>query len=78
MEISATKIWFDDSKLFASLSDGRVIGVPLSWFPRLMNASKQAREKYELWRNGKWIHWDEIDEDLSVEGFFTYSLPEKG
>ena len=75
MEISATKIWFDDERMFTLLSDGRTIGVPLSWFPRLFNAPKHLREKYELWRSGKWIHWEELDEDLSVEAMLNQSAP---
>ena len=67
MDITATKIWFDEERMFTLLSDGRVIGVPLDWFPRLLNAPENLRDKYELWRSGKWIHWEELDEDLSVD-----------
>jgi len=75
VEISATKIWFDDERMFTLLNDGRVIGVPLKWFPRLLSAPKALRDKYELWRSGKWIHWEELDEDLSVEAMLEQSAP---
>ena len=71
MEIAATKISFDDEQMFVLLSNGHTINVPLSWFPRLHNAPKHLREKYELWRSGKWIHWEKLDEDLSVEGLLN-------
>ena len=67
MDVSATKIWFDEERMFTLLSDGRVIGIPLGWFPRLLKAPQALRDKYELWRDGQWIHWEELDEDLSVE-----------
>jgi Protein of unknown function (DUF2442) len=69
MELAVKKIRFDEQKIFVLLSDERVVDMPLSWFPRLLKAPKELREKYELWRNGKWIHWEELDEDLSVDGF---------
>jgi hypothetical protein len=71
---AASKIWFDEVRMCALLSDGRVIGVPLNWFPRLLKAPQNLREKYELWRSGKWIHWEELDEDLSVEAMLDRSV----
>jgi hypothetical protein len=44
---------------------------PLSWFPKLLNASDQERLNYKLSPFG--IHWENLDEDLSFEGFFSYS-----
>jgi len=55
--------------MWVDLSDGRTIGVPLAWFPRLFRASPEAREVYELSRRG--IHWQELDEDISVEGLLA-------
>lgn len=72
MEIVAKKIWFDDSRIFAEFNDGRVIGMPLVWFPRLDNATDLQRANYEFWNNGAWIHWKELDEDLSAEGFLSF------
>jgi hypothetical protein len=46
------------------LTDGRTLGVPLAWFPRLLNASSAARTCVELSRTG--LHWEELDEDISV------------
>ncbi|HDL7752002.1 TPA: DUF2442 domain-containing protein, partial [Yersinia enterocolitica] len=55
MTISAKTVRFDDATMWVELSDARVLGVPLVWFPRLMNASDEERNNYELSLHG--IHW---------------------
>lgn len=50
------------------LQDGRIISVPLAWYPRLFNASKAQLQIWEIAGGGYGIHWPEIDEDLSTEG----------
>ncbi len=55
--------------MWVDLSDGRTIGVPLAWFPRLLNATPAQREKVELSRVG--LHWDDIDEDISIAGLLA-------
>jgi hypothetical protein len=57
-----------DDELTVHLADGRVITVPLVWFPRLMQATPAARARWELLGDGEGIHWPDADEDLSVEG----------
>jgi hypothetical protein len=74
MPIAACKIWFADERIFIQLSDDRVIGVPLSWYPKLKNATSDERNSYELWQHGKWIHWEMLDEDLSVEGLLKLEV----
>jgi hypothetical protein len=54
--------------LYVQLEDGRVIGAPLAWYPRLLHATREQRRHYELTAGGYGIHWPDIDEDLSVEG----------
>ena len=66
MTISARDVRFDDSTMWVELTDGRTLGVPLSWFPRLLDATPKQRNDYELSPRG--IHWDGLDEDISVEG----------
>ena len=46
--------------------DGRQVSVPLAYFPRLLKASPAKRKKFELSGGGTGIHWDELDEDISV------------
>jgi hypothetical protein len=48
------------------LMDGRVITVPLVWYPRIFNATAEQRSQWEMCGGGYGIHWDEIDEDLGV------------
>ena len=57
---------FTDDMMSTTLEDGRIITVPIAWYPRLLKATPEQRAKYELSPAG--IHWDEIDEDISVEG----------
>ena len=71
--ITTNKIWFENERIFANLNDGRIVGMPLIWFPRLENATEAQRLNYELWNDGSWIHWEDLDEDLSTEGFITFS-----
>jgi hypothetical protein len=52
--------------LVVTLTDGRVVSVPLVWFPRLADASARERSDWELIGGGIGIHWDALDEDISV------------
>ena len=69
MVISATAVRFDDNSMRVELSDGRTLGVPYAGFPRLLNATHEQREAVEIGRFG--LHWDEIDEDISVAGLLA-------
>lgn len=66
MSISATEVKFDDDTMWVSLNDGRTLGVPLAWFPRLLLAKPADRQRFELSQGG--IHWDDLDEDISIAG----------
>ena len=66
MNTSAKSVRFDDDSMWVDLSDGRVIAVPLVWFPRLLHATPQQREQVEVSPRG--LHWEELDEDISVSG----------
>jgi len=55
--------------MWVELSDGRALGVPYAWFPRLLNASKKQREAVEIGRFG--LHWEAIDEDISIAGLLA-------
>jgi hypothetical protein len=56
-----------DESIRVSLSDGRVVTVPISWYPRLSHARPEHRAQWELIGQGHGIHWPELDEDISVE-----------
>jgi hypothetical protein len=64
MSISATAVRFDEHTMWVDLTDGRTLGVPLAWFPRLLNATPKQRENVEISRVG--LHWEDIDEDISI------------
>jgi Protein of unknown function (DUF2442) len=59
---------FNDDALSVSLRDGRVISVPLVWYPRLLKATSAQRNNWKIAGGGYGIHWPDIDEDLSTEG----------
>lgn len=67
-DLRVMNISIDDDRLTVELMDGRIIGVPLAWYPRLANATPQQRGNWELAGAGYGIHWPDIDEDLSTEG----------
>ena len=69
MDISAKAVRFDDDSMWVELSDGRTIGVPYAWFPRLLNATVKERKAVEIGRFG--LHWAEIDEDISIAGLLA-------
>ena len=68
---SAVDVHSNDDTLSVDLSDGRTISVPLGWYPRLEHASPTERANWRLLGKGHGIHWEDIDEDLSVEGLIS-------
>lgn len=60
-----------DTELIVNLVDGRVLSVPLVWFPRLLSANSAERQNFELLGNGEGIHWPAVDEDVSVSGLLA-------
>ena len=72
MEVpNAMGVTVTDDRLAVELSDGRAISVPLVWYPRLMHAETQERERWRLIGQGEGIHWESLDEDVSVEGLLA-------
>jgi hypothetical protein len=66
----AKSIKFKDEMMEVFLTDGRIISVPVIWFPLLHEASAEQREHYEI-GGGTSLHWEEIDEDISVTGLLA-------
>jgi len=62
---------FDDDTMSVDLADGRTITVPLVWYPRLLDATTEQRQKWQRCGGGFGIHWPDIDEDLSTEGLLA-------
>ena len=64
MTISATEVTFDDRTMWVTLEDGRILGVPLAWFPRLKDATAEQRADVQISHFG--LHWEALDEDVSI------------
>jgi hypothetical protein len=65
---NAVEIWFDKLKMFVLLNDGREIAIPLDWFPSLRDATEKEKNNWRLIGGGEGIHWEDLDEDILVEG----------
>ncbi|HEY3118911.1 MAG TPA: DUF2442 domain-containing protein [Chloroflexota bacterium] len=72
MEVpDAEAVRVTDDTLEVELSDGRSISVPVSWFPRLLHGTSKERSNWRLIGGGDGIHWEDLDEDISVEGLLA-------
>lgn len=67
----ATRVTVTEDTLNVELSDGRTLFVPLTWFPRLVHATAEERSSWRLIGKGRGIHWEALDEDISVEGLLA-------
>ena len=63
----AKDVWFSDMMMFLLLQDGREIGFPLEWFPKLRASKKEDLQNWRLIGGGEGIHWEALDEDILVE-----------
>jgi hypothetical protein len=68
---NAERVMVTEDTLSVDLSDGRTISVPLAWFPRLLQSTLEERNNWRLIGRGRGIHWEDIDEDISVEGLLA-------
>lgn len=66
----ATNIEIIDAELKVSMQDGRILFVPIEWFPRLRNANKKQLENWRFIGDGEGVHWEDLDEDILVEKLF--------
>ena len=67
----AVAVEFPADAFRAVLDDGRELSVPLAWFPRLLHATPEQRQAWELIGRGEGLHWEELDEDISVAGLLA-------
>ena len=70
-EARARSVEVTDEALTVDLVDGRTIVVPLIWYPRLWHGTKAERRNHEVFGDGAYIHWPDLDEDLTVEGLLA-------
>lgn len=67
----AVDVVFTSDLFRVTLEDGRELSIPLAWFPRLLHATPEQRENWELIGRGEGLHWEELDEDISVLGLLA-------
>ncbi len=75
VEALASEVWFDAQMLHVRLLDGRELSVPLEWFPKLRDGTAAQRKRWRLIGRGIGIHWEDLDEDLSVAGLLQGAPP---
>ncbi len=73
-QVVARDVWFDEDKMKVFLNDGREISIPLEWFPRLRKANDKERSNWRLIGGGIGMHWEKLDEDISLEGLIQASI----
>jgi len=66
-KVHVSKLTFDDEMMWLHLADGRILGVPLNYFPRLQHATPEQRDAYIFSGGGQGLHWEALDEDISVD-----------
>ena len=72
MEVAfAENVSITADTLSVELRDGRTISVPLAWYPRLLHASSEELKNWRLIARGNGIHWEDLDEDISVAGLLA-------
>ena len=64
----ASKVWLDEQNFHVELTDGRLVVIPLLFYPTICDASKESRENFRFIGNGWGIHWPELDVDIDIEG----------
>ena len=62
-------VWFNGDNIYVKMSDGKIIESPIQLYPNLRKGTPDQIKNYVIKGGGRWIHWEELDEDLSVEGF---------
>ena len=67
----AVEVWFEEQKLIVRIEDGREVAVPLEWFPKLRDATPGELNNWSFIGNGIGIHWEDLDEDLSIRGLLN-------
>ena len=70
-DVFTVDVSFSEDALSVSLDDGRILSVPLAWYPRLLCGTPEERECFELIGDGEGIYWPDLDEDISVEGLLA-------
>ena len=68
---TAENVTVAEDTLSVDLRDGRTISIPLAWFPRLLHSTPEERNNWRLIGKGQGIHWEDLDEDIGIEGLLA-------
>ena len=68
---------FSSDSFRVALDDGRELVVPLAWFPRLLHGTPDQRQKWELIGRGEGLHWEDLDEDISMRGLLAGRMDQR-
>jgi hypothetical protein len=68
---SILKIEIEGIRIKAEISDGRIVLIPISWFPRLKSAPPAVLKNFEISPSGYGVHWPDVDEDISIKSFIS-------
>ncbi len=68
VDATAIDVTVTSDRVIVALADGRELSAPLAWFPRLLEATEEQRQKWRLIGRGQGIQWPEVDEDISIAG----------
>jgi len=68
-ELTIMDIRISDEMLIAHINDGRMVSIPINWFPRLSNANADQLQNFEISPGGYGVHWPDLDEDISIKSF---------
>jgi hypothetical protein len=71
VEARAQNVQIDEDRLVFGLADGRTIIAPLAWYPRLWHGTPEERAGFDIIGDEAYIHWPELDEDLSIAGILA-------
>lgn len=69
--ITIKSVWFQNGNISVEMSDGKIVETPIINYPNLSMGTQSQINNYQIKGNGRWIHWEELDEDLSAEGFLS-------
>lgn len=67
--VEAVRVSFDEERMSVVLSDGRTLGIPLAWFPKLLHARPEQRRQVTISTRG--LHWEDLNEDISIAGLLA-------
>lgn len=76
--IAITSVRFDTNNIIVEMSNGKTMATPINSCPNLSKGTQNQINSYEIKAGGRWIHWQELDEDLSAEGFLKSPHPQPG